>query len=61
MDIYKLGMCIDIVVIWIWIANGEISSVLTELSDHHRIVAGYYLVISRFYLETAYIYSIALL
>ena len=27
----KLGMCIDIVEIWFWIANGQISSILTEL------------------------------
>ena len=27
----KLGMCIDIVEIWFWIAYGQISSILTEL------------------------------
>ena len=33
----KLGMCIDIVEIWFGIANGQIWSVLTELSALHTI------------------------
>ena len=31
----KLGMCIDIVEIWFWIANGQISLFLTKLSASH--------------------------
>ena len=40
----KLGtcMCIDIVKIWFGIANGQISQLLTQLSAHHKIMAGYY-------------------
>ena len=30
----KLGLCIDIVEIWFGIANGKISSVLTDLPVH---------------------------
>ena len=36
----KLGICI--VGIWFGVANGYISSILTELSAHHTIVVGYY-------------------
>ena len=42
MDFHKLGMCIHIVEIWFGIANGQTLSILTELSAHHTIVAGYY-------------------
>ena len=35
----KLGLCLDIVEIWLGIANGQI---LIELSAHYMIVVGYY-------------------
>ena len=38
----KLGICIDIVEIWFGIANGQISSFLTELSVRDTTVAEYY-------------------
>ena len=38
----KLGICIDIVEISCGIANGHMSSILTELSASHMIDAGYY-------------------
>ena len=38
----KLGMCIDIVKIYLGIANGQISSSFTELSARHTTMAGYY-------------------
>ena len=34
----KLGMCIDIVEIWVGIANGQFSSILIELSVRHTSV-----------------------
>ena len=34
----KLGMCIVILEIWFGIANGQISSILTEFSAHHTSV-----------------------
>ena len=38
----KLGVCIDIKEIWFGIANGQISSMFTELSARDMIMAGYY-------------------
>ena len=38
----KLGICIDITEIWFGIANGQISSILTELSARNKIIAEYY-------------------
>ena len=38
MDFTKLGMCIDIVVIWFGIANGQIFQFLTELFACHKFV-----------------------
>ena len=38
----KLGMCIDIVEIWIGIVMGNFRRCLTELSAHNTIMAGYY-------------------
>ena len=38
----KLVMCIDIVEIWFGIANGQISSIFTELSACDTTMAGYY-------------------
>ena len=35
-------MCIDILEIWFGIANGQISSFLTELSARDMVVVGYY-------------------
>ena len=35
-------MCIDIVEIWFVIADGQISSIWTELSDQDMIMVGYY-------------------
>ena len=37
----KLGTSIDTKKIWFEIANGQISSVFTDLSARHMIVAGY--------------------
>ena len=34
----KLGMCIDIVEIWSWIANGQFCQFLIELSAHNTSV-----------------------
>ena len=31
----KLGMCIDIVKIWFWIANGQIRQILTGVCPRH--------------------------
>ena len=38
----KLGMFIDIVEIWFGIANGQILSILTELSARDSIMVRYY-------------------
>ena len=38
----KLGMCIDIVAIWFGLQMGKLHQLLTELSAHHMIMAGYY-------------------
>ena len=35
--ISKLGMCIDIVEIWFGIANGQMSSIFTELCARHTV------------------------
>ena len=38
----KLGTCLDIKEIWFRIAYGQILSILTELSAHDKIIAGYH-------------------
>ena len=48
----KLGMCIDIIEIWIGIANGQISLFFTELSARDTIMAG--IIVKRFYFFTEY-------
>ena len=34
-------MCIDIVEVWFWIANGQISSIFRELPARDTTVTGY--------------------
>ena len=46
----KLCMCIDIVDIWFEIAMGKLRQLLTELSAHHTIMAGYYRFMFLFYI-----------